>query len=91
MGDSLAGGGVLLVDSAASGVGVGLAAGAAVSVFCSQAARSAAPARMEMYFFIDKRFRYLMIRRKRVRRIGKFRLEGRFVFQTVRFSDGLTG
>jgi hypothetical protein len=30
----------------------GLGAGAAVSVFCSQAARSAAPARMQMYFFI---------------------------------------
>jgi hypothetical protein len=34
-------------------VAVGLAAaGAVVSVFCSQAARSAAPARMQMYFFI---------------------------------------
>ena len=31
---------------------VGVASGAAVSVFCSQAARSAAPARMQMYFFI---------------------------------------
>ena len=28
------------------------AVGATVSVFCSQAARSAAPARMQMYFFI---------------------------------------
>ena len=28
------------------------AAGVTVSVFCSQAARSAAPARMQMYFFI---------------------------------------
>ena len=35
-----------------SGDAVGLAAGAVVSVFCSQAASSAAPARMQMYFFI---------------------------------------
>lgn len=33
--------------------GAGEAAGAAVSVFCSQAARSAALARMQMYFFIS--------------------------------------
>jgi hypothetical protein len=33
-------------------VGVGLVAGVTVSVFCSHAARSAAPARMQMYFFI---------------------------------------
>lgn len=33
-------------------VGAGVAAGMTVSVFCSQAARSAAPARMQMYFFI---------------------------------------
>jgi len=33
-------------------VGAGVAAGVTVSVFCSQAARSAAPARMQMYFFI---------------------------------------
>ena len=32
--------------------GAGEAAGATVSVFCSQAARSAALARMQMYFFI---------------------------------------
>jgi hypothetical protein len=31
----------------------GEAAGATVSVFCSQAARSAALARMQMYFFIS--------------------------------------
>ncbi len=35
--------------------GEALAAGAAVSVFCSQAARSAAPARMQMYFFIVRK------------------------------------
>jgi hypothetical protein len=39
-----------LVAVAASGEAV--AAGAAVSVFCSQAASSAAPAKMQMYFFI---------------------------------------
>jgi F0F1-type ATP synthase membrane subunit c/vacuolar-type H+-ATPase subunit K len=33
-------------------VAAGLAAGSVVSVFCSQAARRAAPARMQMYFFI---------------------------------------
>jgi len=33
-------------------VPLGLAAGATVSVFCSQAASSAAVARMQMYFFI---------------------------------------
>ncbi len=32
--------------------GAGEAAGAVVSVFCSQAAKSAALARMQMYFFI---------------------------------------
>lgn len=49
-------------DSAAAGLDVviasvevvplGLAAGAAVSVFCSQAASKAAPARMQIYLFI---------------------------------------
>ena len=33
-------------------VAPGLAADSVVSVFCSHAARSAAPARMQMYFFI---------------------------------------
>jgi hypothetical protein len=33
-------------------VAVGLAAGSVVSVFCSHAARRAALARMQMYFFI---------------------------------------
>jgi hypothetical protein len=33
-------------------VAAGLAAGSVVSVFCSHAARRAAPARMQMYFFI---------------------------------------
>jgi len=50
-GDSAAG----LVASVVVGggvVGVGLVAGATVSVFCSHAARSAAPASMQMYFFI---------------------------------------
>jgi hypothetical protein len=36
--------------------GAGEAAGAVVSVFCSQAAKSAALARMQMYFFIVLRF-----------------------------------
>lgn len=41
--------------------GEALAAGAAVSVFCSQAAKSAAPARMQMYFFIITKFGQMMI------------------------------
>jgi hypothetical protein len=53
-GDSVAAGAGLVISVAAGGgvVGVGLVAGATVSVFCSHAARSAAPARMQMYFFI---------------------------------------
>jgi len=41
-----------LVSVAGAAVGAGVVAGATVSVFCSHAARSAAPARMQMYFFI---------------------------------------
>ena len=43
-----------LIAAVASGeaVAVGLPAGVTVSVFCSQAASSAALARMQMYFFI---------------------------------------
>jgi hypothetical protein len=33
-------------------VEAGVAAGSVVSVFCSHAARSAAPARIQIYFFI---------------------------------------
>ena len=40
-----------LVDSDGV-VALGLAAGSVVSVFCSHAARSAALARMQIYFFI---------------------------------------
>ena len=53
-----AGGGLVvagLVTPVAAGgglVGAGVAAGSVVSVFCSHAARSAALARMQMYFFI---------------------------------------
>ncbi len=42
-----------LVASVVGGlVAAGLAAGSVVSVFCSHAARSAALARIQMYFFI---------------------------------------
>jgi Flp pilus assembly protein TadB len=51
-GASVAAGLVTSVVAGGGVVGVGLVAGATVSVFCSQAARSAAPARMQMYFFI---------------------------------------
>jgi hypothetical protein len=42
----------LVSIAAGAVVGAGVAAGVTVSVFCSQAARRAAPARMQMYFFI---------------------------------------
>jgi hypothetical protein len=58
-GDSVVAAGVsvatgLVISVAAGGgvVGVGLVTGLTVSVFCSHAARSAVPARMQMYFFI---------------------------------------
>jgi hypothetical protein len=47
----LSGMGVVSVEVAGV-VSAGDAAGAAVSVFCSHAARSAALARMQIYFFI---------------------------------------
>src|SRR6478752_7190385 len=51
-GASVAAGLVASVVAGGGVVGVGLVAGATVSVFCSHAARSAAPAKMQMYFFI---------------------------------------
>jgi len=42
----------LVSVAAGAVVGAGVVAGATVSVFCSHAASSAAPARMQMYFFI---------------------------------------
>jgi hypothetical protein len=50
LGDVSAG---LVVSVVVAGVvAAGLDAGSVVSVFCSHAARSAAPARMQMYFFM---------------------------------------
>ncbi len=43
---------VVVVVVSDEAVAVGLAAGSVVSVFCSHAARSAALARIQMYFFI---------------------------------------
>ena len=51
-GASVAAGLVISVAAGGGVVGVGVAAGVTVSVFCSHAARSAAPAKMQMYFFI---------------------------------------
>ena len=52
-GDSVVEAGLVASVVAAGGlVAAGLAAGSVVSVFCSHAARSAALARMQMYFFI---------------------------------------
>ena len=52
-GASVAAGLVASVVAGGGVVGVGLVAGVTVSVFCSHAARSAAPAKMQMYFFIE--------------------------------------
>jgi hypothetical protein len=51
-GASVAAGLITSVTAGGGVVGVGLVAGVTVSVFCSHATRSAAPARMQMYFFI---------------------------------------
>ena len=51
-GASVAAGLVISVAAGGGVVGVGLVAGVTVSVFCSHAARSAALAKMQMYFFI---------------------------------------
>jgi len=51
-GASVAAGLVISVAAGGGVVGVGLVSGVTVSVFCSHAARSAAPARMQIYFFI---------------------------------------
>ena len=50
--DSVPAGLVVVVVVSVEVVPLGLAAGATVSVFCSQAASRAALARMQMYFFI---------------------------------------
>ena len=51
--DSVVEAGLVASDVVVGGlVAAGLAAGSVVSVFCSHAARSAALARMQMYFFI---------------------------------------
>ena len=51
-GASVAAGLVASVVAGGGVVGVGLVEGVTVSVFCSHAARRAAPAKMQMYFFI---------------------------------------
>ena len=51
-GDSMVAAGLVTAVAAGGLVGAGVAAGSVVSVFCSHAARSAALARMQMYFFI---------------------------------------
>jgi hypothetical protein len=51
-GDSVVVAGLVVSVVVGGLVAVGLAAGSVVSVFCSHAARSAALARMQMYFFI---------------------------------------
>jgi hypothetical protein len=51
-GASVAAGLVISVAAGGGVVGVGVVSGVTVSVFCSHAARSAALARMQMYFFI---------------------------------------
>ena len=51
-GDSVVASGLVTAVVAGGLVGAGVATGSGVSVFCSHAARSAALARMQMYFFI---------------------------------------
>ena len=51
-GDSVVVAGLVTAVVAGGVVGAGVAAGSVVSVFCSHAARSAALAKMQMYFFI---------------------------------------
>jgi hypothetical protein len=51
-GDSVVVAGLVVSVIVGGLVAAGLAAGSVVSVFCSHAARSAALARMQMYFFI---------------------------------------
>ena len=51
-GEVVSAGLVVVVVVSAVAVAVGLAAGSVVAVFCSHAARSAALAKMQMYFFI---------------------------------------
>jgi hypothetical protein len=51
-GDSAAAAGLVALVVDGGLVGAGVATGSVVSVFCSHAARSAALARMQMYFFI---------------------------------------
>ena len=51
-GDSVVASGLVTAVAAGGLVGAGVAAGSVVSVFCSHAARSAALAIMQMYFFI---------------------------------------
>jgi hypothetical protein len=51
-GDSVVVAGLVTAVAAGGVVGAGVAAGSIVSVFCSHAARSAALARMQIYFFI---------------------------------------
>src|SRR5437762_8919912 len=51
-GDSVVVAGLVVSVVVGGLVAAGVAAGSVVSVFCSHAARSAAPARIQMYFFI---------------------------------------
>jgi hypothetical protein len=51
-GDSVVAAGLVVSVVVGGLVAAGVAAGSVVSVFCSHAARSVAPARMQMYFFI---------------------------------------
>jgi hypothetical protein len=51
-GDSVVVAGLVVSVVVGGLVAAGLAAGSVVSVFCSHPARSAAPTRMQMYFFI---------------------------------------
>ena len=64
---------VVVVVVVSDVAGEGEAAGAVVSVRCSQAAKSAAPARMQMYFFIMLRIGWGILGQRLNRGKGSFR------------------
>lgn len=94
---------VVLVVVSVEVVALGLALGETVSVFCSQAASNAAPARMQMYFFIGLFVKKPILGQIMNRSKAAFRLlftvclqatfgsKGRDVAQTVGLRHCLTG
>ena len=80
----LAGDSVVVLDD-------GLDAGAAVSVFCSQAANKAAPVRMQInrFIIIIRKIGSMLVRSENASRLSD--LQRRFVFQGVCLGHCATG